>query len=149
MISVVFIEYKKPEEAILWVFVLLVFPLLGMILYAVFGNTLSLKLSYWRKNKEDVYKRQYIQPVLGATNIYISPFGVHFSADDERYRYLVEKGFQIYCPVDSSLRILDRGDNIVMPRVAIDGLALWEKPKFMSTYYFNVEEIRNSLRPEI
>ncbi len=92
---------------------------------------------------------KYIQPVLGATNIYISPFGVHFSADDERYRYLVEKGFQIYCPVDSSLRILDRGDNIVMPRVAIDGLALWEKPKFMSTYYFNVEEIRNSLRPEI
>ncbi len=52
MISVVFIEYKKPEEAILWVFVLLVFPLLGMILYAVFGNTLRLKLSYWRKNKE-------------------------------------------------------------------------------------------------
>ena len=40
--------------------------------------------------------QQLIAPAVGETNIFISPFGVHFKAEDERFRYLVEQGFTIY-----------------------------------------------------
>ncbi len=71
MISVVFIEYKKPEEAILWVFILMVFPVVGMVIYLVLGNTINYKLSYWRKNKKlkVVYAEYVRKQVLYARNL--------------------------------------------------------------------------------
>ena len=71
MISVVFIEYKKPEEAILWVFILMVFPVVGMVIYLVLGNTINYKLSYWRKNKKlkVVYAEYVRKQVLYALSL--------------------------------------------------------------------------------
>ena len=46
--------------------------------------------------------KKYIEPVVGKTNIYISPFGIRFNSTDERYRYLVEEGFNIFCTVQKT-----------------------------------------------
>lgn len=55
VIVVIFLEYKKPLEALLWVIVLTVIPG-GLVLYSIFGSTLWIKVTYklrsGRINKE-------------------------------------------------------------------------------------------------
>ena len=90
---------------------------------------------------------QKIMPYVGNTNIYISPFGVHFRKDDPRYRYLVEQGFNIYCPVSNERRITFNSDNIVMPRVNIDGYSMTKRTEELQKYYFDVSEVMDPKRP--
>ncbi len=45
VLSVVFLENKNPDEAILWVLVLSFIPYFGIILYLAFGNTMSLRIT--------------------------------------------------------------------------------------------------------
>ncbi len=50
--GVVFLERKRPTEAVLWVLILLFLPYVGVVLYLVFGSTVSIKLtSYSRKKR--------------------------------------------------------------------------------------------------
>lgn len=90
-----------------------------------------------------------IEPYVGKTNIYISPFGVHFSNSDPRYRYLMQKGFQIYCPVSNGRRITVNADNIVMPRINIDGFSMTKRKEELSKYYFDVSEVLDPMRPAL
>ncbi len=55
VVAVVFIEQKKPGEAVLWMLLILVLPVLGPILYVMFGSTLGIKLirSYRSKKLEE------------------------------------------------------------------------------------------------
>lgn len=52
VISIIFLEHKKPFEALLWVIVVSVFPLFGFIIYFIFGSTLRIKLEYRKKTKK-------------------------------------------------------------------------------------------------
>lgn len=90
-----------------------------------------------------------IMPYVGKTNIYISPFGVHFKKDDPKYRYLVEQGFNIYCPVSNGRRITFNSDNIVMPRVNIDGYTMTKRAEELQKYYFDVSEVLDPKRPDL
>ena len=51
IITVIFIERKRPTEAILWVFVMVCLPYFGTILYLIFGNTTTIKLTAYIRNK--------------------------------------------------------------------------------------------------
>ncbi len=90
-----------------------------------------------------------IMPYIGETNIYVSPFGVHFKKDDPKYRYIIDQGFQIYCPVDNSRRITVNSDNIVMPRVNIDGYSMTKRAAELQKYYFDVPAVLDPARPEL
>jgi hypothetical protein len=90
-----------------------------------------------------------IMPYIGETNIYISPFGVHFKKDDPKYRYIIDQGFQIYCPVDNSRKITVNSDNIVMPRVNIDGYSMIKRAAELQKYYFDVPAVLDPARPEL
>lgn len=92
---------------------------------------------------------QKIAPYVGKTNIYISPFGAHFRKDDSRYRYLIEQGYSIYCPVGNGRKITLNADNIVMPRVNLDGYSMNRRPEEMEQYYFDVTEVLDSMRPAL
>ncbi|MCL2562077.1 MAG: hypothetical protein FWE10_07170 [Rikenellaceae bacterium] len=91
--------------------------------------------------------KRYIEPVTGTTNIYISPFGVYYGATDPRFRYLVESGFNIYCPVGNSRRVYFNGDNIVMPRFNLDGYRLSRGKDELAKYYFDPDSIIDPVRP--
>lgn len=52
IISVVFIEHKKPSEAILWLVVMLLLPGVGALLYIVLGSTLGIKLNAHLRSKK-------------------------------------------------------------------------------------------------
>ncbi len=90
-----------------------------------------------------------IAPYVGKTNIYISPFGVHFRNNDQRYRYLMEKGYQIYCPVGNGRSITVNSDNIVMPRVNLDGYSMNKRTEELEKYYFKVSEVLDPMRPAL
>ena len=45
ILAVILFERKNPTEALLWVIVLICLPGLGMVLYLIFGNTLSIKIT--------------------------------------------------------------------------------------------------------
>lgn len=49
---VIFVERKRPTEALLWVVIMICIPYFGTILYLVFGSTVAIKLtSVIRKKK--------------------------------------------------------------------------------------------------
>lgn len=58
VLSVVFIEHKKPGEAVLWASVITLLPFFGLLLYLCFGSTISIKLTYW------LFSRHMAKPYL-------------------------------------------------------------------------------------
>lgn len=52
ILAVIFVERKSSTTALLWVVIMLCLPYLGLILYLIFGSTLSIKLTaYIRKRR--------------------------------------------------------------------------------------------------
>lgn len=93
---------------------------------------------------------KYIEPVTGKTNIYISPFGFRFKTDDERYRYIVEQGFNIFCPVQKTPELsLHDGDNVIMTRFNLDGYNLFKRKEYLTENYFDAEKVIDPARPEL
>ena len=63
ILAVIFAERKSPTEALLWVLVLVCLPYVGMILYLVFGSTMSIKLTAWARKKRLRQCRPDLTPV--------------------------------------------------------------------------------------
>lgn len=57
---IVFIERKKPGEALIWVAIVFFFPVAGGILYFIFGSTVNIKLTYRARSREvyEVYRNE-------------------------------------------------------------------------------------------
>lgn len=62
-----------------------------------------------------------VASITGATPIYITPFGIEFTSDDPRMRYLVSRGYHIFCSVGSRAYYHIFGDYVMMERINIDG----------------------------
>lgn len=90
-----------------------------------------------------------IAPYVGRTNLYISPFGVLFKNNDPRYRYIIEQGYNVYCPVGNGKSIKVNSDNIVMHRVNLDGYTMYGRPDEMEKYYYSVPEVKDPARPPL
>ncbi len=91
--------------------------------------------------------KKWIEPVVGETNLYISPFGVSFKNQDPRYRYLVEQGFNVYCSVGNSNTLYDQGDNVYMSRNNLDGYAMYKRPDYLKKYFFDPAKVLDEARP--
>ncbi|MBQ3092501.1 MAG: hypothetical protein IJC44_08250 [Clostridia bacterium] len=89
-----------------------------------------------------------IEPYVGETNIFISPFGVHFGADEERFRYLIEEGgFNIYCPVGSNMNAWFEDDVFYMERLNLDGYTMIKHPERVSNHFFDPALVLDPARP--
>ncbi len=94
--------------------------------------------------------KQKIEPYIGKTDIYISPFGFSWNNEDPRYRYIIEKGgYRLFCPVGNSRKFIVNGDNIVMPRVNLDGYTMNVRPEEVKAYYFDVNQVISPERPPL
>ena len=111
---------------------------------------------YWNKKTITMEEEQYdigrwlgeIAPYVGDTNIFISPFGVSFDGDDQRFRYLVDNGFWIYCPVDSYQPCYVREDYMIQGRINLDGLTMKRYPERISRHFFDPTPILDPARPD-
>lgn len=52
ILMVIFVERKRPTEAILWVVIMIFLPYVGTILYLVFGSTVAIKLTTLIRKKK-------------------------------------------------------------------------------------------------
>ena len=90
------------------------------------------------KLKSDLDRwKKYIAPVTGETNIFISPFGVSFKKDNQFFRYIVEQGYNIYCPVGSRMTTIYNEDNIVQERLNLDGYTMIKHPERVEKFFFD------------
>ena len=111
---------------------------------------------YWNKKTITMEEEKYdigrwlgeIAPYVGDTNIFISPFGVSFDGDDQRFRYLVDHGFNIYCPVDSYQPCYVRNDYMIQGRINLDGLTMKRYPERIRKHFFDPTPILDPARPK-
>lgn len=66
ILMVIFVERKRPTEALLWVIIMICLPYFGTILYLIFGSTVAIKLTSWIRNKK-LNARPYDGTLLSAT----------------------------------------------------------------------------------
>jgi len=91
-----------------------------------------------------------IEPFVGETNIFISPFGVHFEPDEARFRYLIEEGgFNIYCPVGSGMNAWFEDDVFYMERLNLDGYTMIKHPERISKHFFDPALVLDPARPPL
>lgn len=62
-----------------------------------------------------------VASITGTTPIYITPFGIELPPDDPRMRYLVSRGYHIFCSVGNRAYYHIFGDYVMMERINIDG----------------------------
>ena len=68
IIAVVFIEHKKPAEAMIWVLLIIILPVVGPILYVMLGSTLGIKLiRFYRSRKLEEYANVPLTRALDQT----------------------------------------------------------------------------------
>jgi len=65
-----------------------------------------------------------VKPLIGATPVYIYPFGSRIPATDPKFRYLTKMGFKVMCGVGPTPYLKITPDAIQMDRRHIDGIAL-------------------------
>jgi len=77
-----------------------------------------------------------IAPVLGGTDIYISPFGYWLSDSNPRFDYLMdEKGFNVFAPISDGLLTEFHDKGVIMHRLAVDGYMLREAPERLAPWF--------------
>lgn len=117
--------------------------------------------------KYDTQKwRQYIEPILGSTNIYITPGGKNFSVakfvdgdrSDPCYNYLVSQGYQIILSVGRNQAYTNSiigvtnpkyfyGTSLYMDRYNVDGKSLYkEETRLIDVFGFDNSEIIDPIR---
>ena len=60
ILTVIFVERKRPTEALLWVLVMICIPYAGVLLYLIFGSTFTIKLTALMRNKRLKEKQHLI-----------------------------------------------------------------------------------------
>ena len=113
---------------------------------------------YWNKKTITMEQMEYdtgrwqneIEPYVGDTNLFISPFGVHFTNDEPVFRYLIEKGkFNIYCPVGSNMTTWFDKDVMFQERLNLDGYTMLKHPERVSKYFFDPTLVVDPARPPL
>ena len=64
ILLVVFLERKRPTEALLWVVILICLPYVGIVLYLIFGSTMAIKITaHFRRKRLAKCKNERIMPI--------------------------------------------------------------------------------------
>ena len=91
-----------------------------------------------------------IGPHVGGSDIFISPFGVHFKNNDERYRLLIESGISIYCGVGGNMNTVYYQDNMMQDRLNLDGYTMLKAPDRIEKHgFFTVADVVDPARPPL
>ena len=112
---------------------------------------------YFRTGKVTMEQMKYdtdrwkekIEPWVGKTNIYISPFGWQWNNNNPIHRYIAESGFNIFCPVSNTRRLAIFDDIMVMPRVNLDGYYMNHRKAEAAAHYFPVDKVLDPARPPL
>lgn len=97
--------------------------------------------------------KSYVESIIGSTDVLIFPNGSdlagteEYDSYNERFNYLSQLGFRIFCPVDSTMYWQQKGDNYFrMSRRNLDGYRMYHNPELL-TDLFDVSEVFDPKRP--
>jgi len=110
--------------------------------YGFFGENTVISHIEWDTRMWE----EFMQPIVGKTNIFIAPFGWTLEEGVQR-DVIINNGFDIYMNVDFSQQIKVFDDHVLMGRVEIGGTALQVHYEFLNEYFFNVESVIHPHRP--
>jgi len=109
--------------------------------------------THWRGSERTVSEMEYdtfswsdeIEPAVGETDIYVTPFGYKMSPDNPRFRNFVDEGFNIINPIANG-RPMEYGDDyVLMYRTAIVGYSI-RNYKTILEDFFDVDEVKDPAR---
>lgn len=101
------------------------------------------------KNLESDFERwkTRIEPIIGETNIYISPFGVTLKG--ENYSLVEKYGFEIYCNVNRNPMNKIMEKSVLTNRFNIDGYTFFKQPEVVNDRFFDVNSVIDTTRPTL
>ncbi|MEF9990655.1 MAG: hypothetical protein RRZ84_06380 [Romboutsia sp.] len=88
-----------------------------------------------------------IRPIIGDTNIFISPYGI--TLDGENFKLVKKHGFSIYCCVDRNSCLSIKDNTIIMPRFNIDGFTMNKCREDINKKFFDVDKVIDGNRPKL
>lgn len=91
-----------------------------------YGHNSPSKRSYEKIAADNDKWIKEATPVIGATDIYIYPYGELIDVKDPKHQHMLQNGFKMFCGVQSRSAYLKyRGENgVLMQRRNIDGISL-------------------------
>lgn len=87
-----------------------------------------------------------VESIIGPTNLYIAPYGVQFSEDDPRMKYIVSQGFNVYCGVGSKPYYAFHDSYVFMERINLDGYKM-NYSKDAVEPLFDIADVYDPVRP--
>lgn len=93
--------------------------------------------------------KAYIEPFTGDVDIFISPFGVTLNSDPEAFRYIIDQGYTVYCPVGAPMKTWFNEDHMVQERLNLDGYTMMKHPERVSKHFFDPAEVLDPRRPPL
>lgn len=104
------------------------------------------KSSLSRLQRDTARWKKEVEPLVGATDIFIYPYGSSVKNDDPKFQYLQAQGFAVFCSVGPSPYLEFRQNAVLMDRRHIDGLALRTQRKGLAPL-FGDRPLLDPLRP--
>jgi len=100
-----------------------------------YGHRHEMQISY-SLFKDDMRKwKNEIEPIVGATDIYVYPYGESLPIKSSKYKLLLQYGFNLICGVGSEPYWKNYGKSICMDRQAIDGYSLRNYRKYIAPLF--------------
>ena len=90
-----------------------------------------------------------VGPIVGDTNIYISPFGIKTRNYNQFDEYLRKNGFQYFCDVNNTRAYTKVENCFYFPRINIDGFLLKHRNYEFECYYGKLDDIIDSGRTQV
>lgn len=113
-----------------------------------YGHLHSAKITLERLQEDTAQWKEEVGLLVGDTEIYIFPFGEEVSYKGEKFRYLQEEGFRVFCGVDSRDFLRVRKGYVRQMRRNLDGYSMLKRPERLQDL-FDVEEVLDPARPPL
>ena len=68
--------------------------------------------------------RNEVENMVGATQVYVYPYGQSVTAHGTKYNTMLDFGFKVMCGVSHKQEWVELGDGLYMSRIAVDGYSL-------------------------
>ena len=91
--------------------------------------------------------KNVIEPAIGKTDIYISPFGYMFGEKDERFLYVINSDFPMYCPVSTYMTTTYTDKYLIQGRFNLDGYTLTKHKNLVAKNFFDPDAVLDKRRP--
>lgn len=153
ILMVIFVERKRPTEALLWVVIMIFLPYFGTILYLIFGSTVAIKLTAIlrrKKLKDQPYNVEFLpsfsldESQLSESDIQVIQFNTVYNASeltsyekaDDILRAISDRYLEIHCSVMTTNEGRIENTKEMCKKYNVDGVV---EMVLQACHTFNVE----------